>query len=66
MPIGIGAGSTIEGAIIDKNVRIGERVVIKQFPVGTDVDGDNYFVRDGIVVISKNTVIPAGTVIAPK
>jgi len=64
--IGIGAGSFIEGAIIDKNVRIGERVVIKQFPVGTDHDGDNYFVRDGIVVISKNTVIPAGTVIAPK
>ena len=66
VPIGIGAGSTIEGAIIDKNVRIGERVVIKQFPVGTDLDGNNYFVRDGIVVISKNTVLPAGTVIAPK
>lgn len=65
LPIGIGSGSKIQGAIIDKNVRIGENVVIQPFPRGTEMDGPNWVVRDGIVVIPKNTIIPAGTRIAP-
>ncbi len=63
---GIGAECEIEGAIIDKNVRIGQKVIIKPFPEGTDLDGRNYYVRDGIVVIPKGAVIPAGTVIMPE
>ncbi len=65
IPIGIGKNSVIEGALIDKNARIGEGVVIKPFPFGTEVDGDDWVVRDGIVVIPKRAVIPSGTVIAP-
>ncbi|NSW53656.1 MAG: glucose-1-phosphate adenylyltransferase [Anaerolineae bacterium] len=64
-PIGIGNGSQIEGAIIDKNARLGENVVIHSFPEGTELDTDMYSVRDGIVVIPKSTVIPASTRIAP-
>ncbi len=64
--LGIGSGSQIRGAIIDKNARIGRDVVIQPFPVGTEIDAENYVVRDGIVVIPKNTTLPAGTVIAPK
>ncbi len=64
--IGIGKGCQIEGAIIDKNARLGERVIIERFPVGIDLDHDNWFVRDGIVVIPKNAVIPSGTVIKPE
>ncbi|RMF40774.1 MAG: glucose-1-phosphate adenylyltransferase, partial [Anaerolineae bacterium] len=45
LPLGIGAHSHIEGAIIDKNVRIGENVTIKPFPSGTDLDTKNYSVR---------------------
>ena len=63
--IGIGRNCHIECAILDKNVRIGDNVVIKPFPRDRDIDGDLYFVRDGIVVIAKNTEIPSGMKIAP-
>jgi glucose-1-phosphate adenylyltransferase len=64
--IGIGRNSRITGAIIDKNARIGHDVVIQPFPPGTEIETEAYAVRDGIVVIPKNTTLPAGTVIAPK
>ncbi len=63
--IGIGPACDIEGAILDKNVHLGQGVVIRPFPRGTDLDGENWFVRDGIVVIPKNAEIAAGTRIAP-
>jgi len=66
VPLGIGKGCSIEGAILDKNARLGPGVIIKPFPRGTDITHDLYFVRDGIVVIAKNTVLPAETVIAPR
>ncbi len=65
IPMGIGQGSYIEGAIIDKNVRIGAGVIIKPFPRDKDIDRDNWVVRDGIVVIPKHTVLPPGTHIEP-
>ena len=65
VPIGIGANSHIEGALIDKNVRIGENVIIKPFPLGTEEKFEHWSIRDGIVVIPKNTVVPNGTIIAP-
>jgi glucose-1-phosphate adenylyltransferase len=64
-PIGIGYGSRIRGAIIDKNARLGPNVRIDPFPPGTEIEEENWSVRDGIVVIPKNAVIPQGTVIAP-
>ncbi|GAB4495876.1 MAG: glucose-1-phosphate adenylyltransferase [Anaerolineales bacterium] len=66
VPLGIGANCHIEGAIIDKNVRMGDGVIIKGFPRGTELEGENFVVHDGIVVIPKSSVIPAGTVIAPQ
>ncbi|HHY88050.1 MAG TPA: glucose-1-phosphate adenylyltransferase [Chloroflexi bacterium] len=66
VPMGIGRSSYIEGAILDKNVRIGMDVQIRPFPRGTDLDRDRYVVRDGIVVIPKNTLIPNGTRIGPE
>ncbi len=65
LPLGIGAHSYIEGAIIDKNVRIGQNVVIRPFPRGTERDTRLYSVRDGIVVIPKGRHIPDGTHIEP-
>jgi glucose-1-phosphate adenylyltransferase len=64
-PIGIGVNCRIEGAIIDKNARLGADVVIRPFPRGTDIAGDNWAVQDGIVVIPKGAVIAAGTHIEP-
>jgi glucose-1-phosphate adenylyltransferase len=65
VPVGIGRGSFIQGAIIDKNARIGRDVRLGPFPSGTDLDADHCVVRDGIVVVPKNTIIPSETVIAP-
>jgi glucose-1-phosphate adenylyltransferase len=65
IPLGIGRNCHIESAILDKNAQIGDNVVIKPFPNSRDADHELYFVRDGIVVIAKDTVIPAGTTIAP-
>jgi len=66
IPLGIGKNCVVEGALIDKNARIGESVVIKPFPRGTEIDGDDWVVRDGIVVIPKRAVITDGTIIAPE
>jgi glucose-1-phosphate adenylyltransferase len=63
---GIGEGASIEGAIIDKNVRIGASVIIKPFPIGTEIDREDWVVRDGIVVIPKNAILPSGTSITPE
>ena len=60
---GIGAGSYVEGAIVDRNVQIGKRCVIKRREGVRHADGENYFVRDGIIVIPKNAHIPDDTVI---
>ena len=64
-PIGIGRNCHIESAILDKNVRIGDDVVIRPFPRDKDIDSELYFVRDGVVVIAKNTELPSGTRIEP-
>lgn len=60
IPIGIGSNSVIQNAIIDKNARVGKNVVIRPFARGTDLDGGSWFVRDGIVVIPKDTVLEDG------
>ena len=60
-PLGIGRNCTIDHAIIDKNARIGDGVVITPDGKPENFDGDNYYIRDGIVVVPKNGVIPAGT-----
>src|SRR6476469_1260189 len=59
-PIGIGRNCVIDRAIIDKNARIADGVVITPEGKPTDLDAENYFIRDGIVVVPKNAVIPAG------
>jgi glucose-1-phosphate adenylyltransferase len=58
--IGIGRNCVIDRAIVDKNARIADGVVITPEGKPTNLDADNYFIRDGIVVIPKDAVIPAG------
>lgn len=60
-PMGIGKNCFIEQAIIDKNCRIGDNVCIKGHADLEDTDTETYTVRDGVIVIKKNAVIPAGT-----
>jgi glucose-1-phosphate adenylyltransferase len=61
--VGIGKNASIENAIIDKNARIGDNVVISPAGKPDDVDHSLYYMRDGIVIIPKNAVVPSGTVI---
>ncbi|SFI65656.1 glucose-1-phosphate adenylyltransferase [Planctomicrobium piriforme] len=60
-PMGIGAGSVIEGAIVDKNCRIGKNVVVR-LPQENPPDGrcGPLIIRDGVIVIPKHTTLPDG------
>jgi len=61
--VGIGQDACIERAIIDKNARIGRGVVIRSHQGEPDREEEHYVIRDGIVVIPKNAIIPDGTTI---
>jgi len=61
--LGIGRNTRIENAIIDKNARIGDNVVISPAGKPDKVDHRLYFVRDGVVIIPRNGEVPDGTVI---
>jgi glucose-1-phosphate adenylyltransferase len=61
--IGIGMGSMISYAIIDKDVRIGKNVVIRYIPDRPDEENENWVSSGGIIVISKGSTIPDGTVL---
>ena len=60
---GVGDGSVIERAILDKDCRIGRNVRIINRRNVQDDEGRHYVIRDGIVVIPKGTSVPDGTVI---
>ena len=62
-PIGISSDAVIERAIIDKNARIGSGVRIVNASGAEHVDGDGWYIREGIVIVPKGGVIPDGTVI---
>ncbi|MXZ11824.1 MAG: glucose-1-phosphate adenylyltransferase, partial [Gemmatimonadetes bacterium] len=61
--VGIGPGCVIDNAIIDKNARIGENVTIQNAKNIREAERDAYAIRDGIVVITKDAIIPSGTAI---
>ncbi|MBD2393748.1 glucose-1-phosphate adenylyltransferase [Cyanobacterium aponinum FACHB-4101] len=65
VPVGIGANSTIRRAIIDKNARIGQNVIItnKDRVEEANREDEGFLIRNGIIVIIKNAVIPDNTVI---
>ena len=59
--VGIGDGTIVEGAILDKNVRIGKncRIVMRE-GIDRDCDINGVYVRDGIIVVPKDAVLPDG------
>jgi len=61
--VGIGTHCRIENAIIDKNARIGNNVIISPSGKAENHDDPRYYIRDGIVIIPKDAIIPHGTVI---
>ena len=65
IPLGVGRGTTVKRAILDKNARIGSNVTIvnKDHVEETDRPELGFYIRNGIVVVVKNASIPDGTVI---
>jgi glucose-1-phosphate adenylyltransferase len=63
--IGIGEGTTIRRAIIDKNARIGAkaRLMNEAGVENADGPGGSYYIRDRIIIVPKNGLIPDGTVV---
>ncbi len=61
--LGIGKYTRIHHAIIDKNVRIGDHCVITPHGKPETTDHPLYYIRDGVVIIPKDTVVPHGTVL---
>jgi len=60
-PLGVGRGTRIEGAIIDKNCRIGEGVrVVNQSGIDSAAETQHGMIRDGIMVVPKGTTLPDG------
>jgi glucose-1-phosphate adenylyltransferase len=65
IPLGVGKGTTVKRAILDKNARIGSNVTIvnKDHVEEADRPEHGFYIRNGIVVVVKNASIPDGTVI---
>src|SRR5215208_3788858 len=63
--VGIGEGTVVKHAIIDKNARIGTNARLLNEAGTTVSDGPNgsYYIRDGIIIVPKNAVMADGTVI---
>lgn len=61
--IGIGEACVIRNAIIDKNARIGNGIKLVNDKGIENETREEYVIRDGIIVVPKNAVIPDGTVI---
>jgi glucose-1-phosphate adenylyltransferase len=64
-PVGVGRGTTVKRAILDKNVRIGRDVSIVNKDRVEEADRSElgFYIRNGIVVVVKNATIADGTVI---
>jgi glucose-1-phosphate adenylyltransferase len=65
VPLGVGANTTIQKAIVDKNARIGRnvRIINKDHVQEASRENLGVVIQNGLVVIIKNATIPDGTVI---
>jgi len=63
VPLGIGPGVELDRVIVDKNARIGEGSRLVNRAGVQHTDGPNYYIREGIVIVPKDAVIPPGTIV---
>jgi glucose-1-phosphate adenylyltransferase len=61
--VGIGRNCRIENAIIDKNARIGDNVVLSPEGRAQNEDHPYCYIRDGIIIIPRNAIVPHNTVL---
>jgi glucose-1-phosphate adenylyltransferase len=63
VPLGVGMDSVLDRVIVDKNARIGRGVRLVNERGVQEADGENYFIRGGIILIPKGAVVPDGTIV---
>lgn len=61
--LGIGRDVVLDGVIVDKNARIGDGARLTNERQVDTADGDGYYIRDGIIVVPKDGLVKAGTVV---
>jgi glucose-1-phosphate adenylyltransferase len=61
--LGIGRAVTLDRAIVDKNARIGDGVRLVNEAGVDHADGDGYYIRNGVIIVPKDGVIPEGTTV---
>ncbi|BET66874.1 glucose-1-phosphate adenylyltransferase [Opitutales bacterium ASA1] len=61
--VGVGHNTVVKDAIIDKGARIGSNVVLDPAGKPSDWEGHGVYIRDGVLVVPKNAIIPNNTVI---
>jgi glucose-1-phosphate adenylyltransferase len=62
-PVGVGRNAVLDRVIVDKNARIGEGARLVNEAGVQDFDGDGYFIRSGLIIVPKNGIVKAGTVV---
>ena len=62
-PLGIGQGTTLRGVIVDKNVMIGSGCCLVNEAKYENYDDEHLYIRDGIIIVPKDAIIPSGTMI---
>ena len=61
--LGIGRDVVLDRVIVDKNARIGDAARLVNEAGTVEADGDGYFIRRGVIIVPKDGVIKAGTVV---
>ena len=61
--LGIGRDAVLERVIVDKNARIGDGVRLVNEKNVQELDGDGYYIRNGVIVVPKDGVIKPGTMV---
>ena len=58
--LGVGRDVVLDRVIVDKNARIGDGAVLANTSGLDHADGGSYYIRNGIIIVPKDGVIPAG------
>lgn len=62
-PVGIGRNVVLDRVIVDKNARVGHDVRLVNEAGVQEADGDGYYIRNGIIIVPKEGVVPEGTIV---
>jgi glucose-1-phosphate adenylyltransferase len=57
---GVGANAELDCVIVDKNARIGDGARLVNTRGVDTLDGDGYYIRNGIIIVAKGATIPPG------